>query len=186
MFNSLLTNDTFKQYYKVESTGAWAGIVTSMYQIGGVAALPFIGPACDTWGRRYGMMIGGAIASAGVIIQATTKPGDNAVGQFMGGRLLLGFGVPILTTAGPLHVIETAHPAHRGVITGLYNTFWYVQNSDVILIQGLISKQVRRFSSRCWCHSWLRRPSWQPELDHPRLAADSLPCPDSLPRLVLA
>lgn len=124
MFNSLLTNDTFKSYYKVESTGAWAGIVTSMYQIGGVAALPFIGPACDTWGRRYGMMIGGAIGCAGVIIQATTKAGDNAVGQFMGGRLLLGFGVPILTTAGPLHVIETAHPAHRGIITGLYNTFW--------------------------------------------------------------
>jgi hypothetical protein len=36
MFNSLLTNDTFKAYYKVESTGAWAGIVTSMYQIGGL------------------------------------------------------------------------------------------------------------------------------------------------------
>ena len=36
MFNSLLTNDTFKAYYKVESTGAWAGIVTSMYQIGGM------------------------------------------------------------------------------------------------------------------------------------------------------
>lgn len=90
----------------------------------GVVALPFIGPACDTWGRRYGMMIGGAIASAGVIIQATSKPGDSAVGQFMGGRLLLGFGVPILTTAGPLHVIETAHPSHRGIITGLYNTFW--------------------------------------------------------------
>ncbi|KAB2103056.1 hypothetical protein AG0111_0g9393 [Alternaria gaisen] len=31
-----------------------------------------------------------------------------------------------MTTAGPLHVIETAHPAHRGVITGLYNTFWFV------------------------------------------------------------
>ncbi|KAH8643849.1 hypothetical protein IG631_01313 [Alternaria alternata] len=44
----------------------------------------------------------------------------------MGGRFLLGFAVPIMTTAGPLHVIETAHPAHRGVITGLYNTFWFV------------------------------------------------------------
>ena len=44
----------------------------------------------------------------------------------MGGRFLLGFAVPIMTTAGPLHVIETAHPAHRGVITGLYNTFCFV------------------------------------------------------------
>jgi len=44
----------------------------------------------------------------------------------MGGRFLLGFAVPIMITAGPLYVIETAHPAHRGVITGLYNTFWFV------------------------------------------------------------
>ncbi|PSN73444.1 general substrate transporter [Corynespora cassiicola Philippines] len=127
MFNSLLTNKTFKDYYGVENNGAWTGIVTSMYQIGGVVALPFVGPACDTWGRRWGMVIGGVIACAGVIIQATTKNGGSqAVGQFMGGRFLLGFGVPILTTAGPLHVIETAHPAHRGIITGLYNTFWFV------------------------------------------------------------
>jgi MFS family permease len=144
MFNALLTNDAFKEYYHVGSTGAWAGIVTSMYQIGGVVALPFIGPACgeldtsemrseceltcrsDTWGRRYGMMIGGALGCAGVIIQASTSASKNPVGQFMGGRFLLGFAVPIMTTAGPLHVIETAHPAHRGVITGFYNTFWFV------------------------------------------------------------
>ncbi|KAF2756377.1 general substrate transporter [Pseudovirgaria hyperparasitica] len=126
MFNSLLTNKQFKEYYGVENTGAWTGIVTSMYQIGGVVALPFIGPACDRFGRRYGMMIGGLIASLGVIIQSTTKPNHNPVGQFMGGRFLLGFAVPIITTAGPLHVVETAHPSHRGVVTGLYNTFWFV------------------------------------------------------------
>lgn len=126
MFNSLLTNKTFKEYYGVDSSGAWTGIVTSMYQIGGVVAIPFIGPACDTWGRRVGMMIGGAIAVAGVVIQSTTKPHHNPIGQFMGGRFLLGFAVPILTTAGPLHVIETAHPAYRGVITAIYNTFWFV------------------------------------------------------------
>lgn len=126
VFNALLLNKAFKAYFNVEEDGAWTGIVSSMYQIGGVVAIPFIGPACDTWGRRFGMMIGGAIGCAGVVIQATAKPGSGAAGQFMGGRFLLGFAVPILTTAGPLHVIETAHPAHRGVITGLYNTFWFV------------------------------------------------------------
>lgn len=80
MFGSLLTNQTFKDYYDVDSTGAWAGIVTSMYQIGGVVALPFIGPACDTWGRRYGMIIGGVLGCAGVIIQSTA-PANNPVGQ---------------------------------------------------------------------------------------------------------
>lgn len=97
MFNALLINDEFKHYYNVQSTGAWAGIVTSMYQIGGVIALPFIGPACDTWGRRYGMMIGGAIGCAGVIIQSTA-PASNPIGQFMGGRFLLGFAVPIMVS----------------------------------------------------------------------------------------
>jgi MFS family permease len=80
MFNALLTNDTFKKYYNVGSTGAWAGIVTSMYQIGGVVALPFIGPACDTWGRRFGMMIGGALGVAGVLVQSTA-PASNPIPQ---------------------------------------------------------------------------------------------------------
>ncbi|EMD94681.1 hypothetical protein COCC4DRAFT_43476 [Bipolaris maydis ATCC 48331] len=125
MFGALLTNKQFKEYYNVQSTGAWAGIVTSMYQIGGVVVLPFVGPACDTWGRRVGMVIGGTLGCIGVIIQATS-PASSPVGQFMGGRFLLGFAVPIMTTAGPVYVIETAHPSHRGVITGLYNTFWFV------------------------------------------------------------
>jgi MFS family permease len=80
MFGSLLTNQQFKDYYSVESTGSWAGIVTSMYQIGGVVVLPFIGPACDTWGRRVGMIIGGTLACIGVIIQANA-PATNPVGQ---------------------------------------------------------------------------------------------------------
>jgi MFS family permease len=147
MFNALLTNDDFKKYYNVGSTGAWAGIVTSMYQIGGVVVLPFVGPMCDTWGRRYGMMIGGAIACVGVVIQATTRPEHNPVGQFMGGRFLLGFAVPIITTAGPLHVIETAHPAHRGVVTGLYNTFWFVGS---ILASGVARGAVNVGGNSSW------------------------------------
>lgn len=146
MFNALLINDTFKSYYKVESTGAWAGIVTSMYQIGGVVALPFIGPACDTWGRRIGMMIGGALGCAGVIIQSTA-PAHNPIGQFMGGRFLLGFAVPIMTTAGPLHVVETAHPAHRGIITGLYNTFWFVGS---ILAAGVARGSTNMSGNQSW------------------------------------
>ncbi|KAI4959851.1 hypothetical protein J4E86_003576 [Alternaria arbusti] len=151
MFNSLLTNNTFKEYYNVESTGAWAGIVTSMYQIGGVVALPFIGPACDTWGRRIGMMIGGVLGCTGVIIQSTA-PASNPVGQFMGGRFLLGFAVPIMTTAGPLHVIETAHPAHRGIITGLYNTFWFVGS---LLAAGVTRGSANLAGNQSW-----RIPVW--------------------------
>ncbi|KAF1947393.1 lactose permease [Clathrospora elynae] len=146
MFNALLTNDDFKKYYNVASTGKWTGIVTSMYQIGGVVALPFIGPACDTWGRRVGMMIGGALGCAGVIIQSTA-PASNPIGQFMGGRFLLGFAVAIMTTAGPVHVIETAHPTHRGIITGLYNTFWFVGS---ILAAGVARGSAGLSGNQTW------------------------------------
>lgn len=106
LINNLLQNPYFKEAYNVESSGIWAGIVSSMYQIGGVVALPFVGPAIDTWGRRIGMFIGAATIIIGTIIQGTS----HSSGQFMGGRFLLGFGVSIAAAAGPMYVVELNHP----------------------------------------------------------------------------
>ena len=44
----------------------------------------------------------------------------------MGGRFVLGFGVAITSTAGPAYASEMAHPAYRGLLTGIFNTFWYI------------------------------------------------------------
>lgn len=125
LFGTLLANKAFTGFFNVQDVGIWTGIVTSMYQIGQVAAIPFIGPAIDTFGRRFGMFIAAAVIVLGVIIQGTTIY-TASVGQFMGGRFLLGFGVGIIASAGPIYVVEISHPAHRGVVTGLYNVFWYV------------------------------------------------------------
>jgi sugar porter (SP) family MFS transporter len=101
------------------------GIVTSMYQIGSVVAIPCVGPGIDTWGRRVGMTIGSFIIIIGIIIQiACIKTAS--VDQFMAGRFFLGFGVSIAAAAGPTYVVEVSHPAHRGIITGLYNVMWPV------------------------------------------------------------
>ncbi|KAH6881024.1 general substrate transporter, partial [Thelonectria olida] len=123
LFGTLLANDTFKEYFNVANVGIEAGIVTAMYQIGNVVAIPFIGPAVDTWGRRAGMCIGSTTIVIGVIIQVTTIV-NASVEQFMAGRFFLGFGVGIAAAAGPVYVVEISHPAHRGVVTGLYNVMW--------------------------------------------------------------
>ena len=123
LLNVLLSNDAFLNNFNGTDDGIWAGIVSSMYQIGGVIALPFVGPAVDTWGRRVGMFIGATVIIIGTIIQSTTVLTAN-LGQFMAGRFLLGFGVSIAASAGPIYVVEICHPAHRGVVTALYNTFW--------------------------------------------------------------
>ncbi|KAF3902717.1 hypothetical protein AA313_de0202186 [Arthrobotrys entomopaga] len=125
LFGTLLANDQFKAFFAVSNKGIEAGIVTAMYQIGSVVAIPFIGPAIDTWGRRGGMFIGGLTIVIGVIIQVTTIQ-TRSTGQFMGGRFLLGFGVSIIGAAGPCYVVEMSHPAYRGIMTGLYNVMWPV------------------------------------------------------------
>jgi len=125
LFNSLLENDNFKSYFHVENVGIFTGIVSSMYQIGGVVAIPFVGPCLDTWGRKVGMIIGAVLIVLGTIIQGTTSH-THSIHQFMGGRFLLGFGVAIVSAAGPVYVVEVAHPVHRGVLTAYFNTFWFV------------------------------------------------------------
>ena len=131
LFNGLLTNNAFKTYFGGSNSGIWAGIVSSLYQIGGVVALPFVGPAVDTWGRRIGMLIGSVIIAMGTIIQGTTIF-TGSVGQFMAGRFFLGFGVFVASSAGPIYVVEICHPAYRGVLTALYNTFWYGLVSSLV------------------------------------------------------
>lgn len=49
MFGNLLNDQTFLDFFTVGDAGIKAGIVSSMAQIGSVVAIPFIGPALDTW-----------------------------------------------------------------------------------------------------------------------------------------
>lgn len=75
------------------------------------------------------MFIGGAIIIAGTCVQAPATSRE----MFMGGRFILGFGVATCATAGPSYVAEMAHPAWRGTLTGLYNTFWFVGGVSRVL-----------------------------------------------------
>jgi MFS family permease len=66
------------------------------------------------------MFIGALFIVIGTAVQGTSHD----VGQFMGGRFLLGFGVSIAASAGPMYVIEINHPAYRGRVGAMYNTLW--------------------------------------------------------------
>lgn len=158
-----------------------------MYQIGGVCALPFVGPAIDTWGRRVGMSIGAWIIIIGAIINGTTVY-DDSLAQLKAGRFVLGFGVSIVSAAGPIYVVETAHPAWRGVVTAYCNTFWFVGS---ILAGGAVRGALNLGGNVSWqIPIWLQVGSpldldspirTQPATDHP---ADSLPRLNRVIRLV--
>ncbi|KAK6531752.1 hypothetical protein TWF694_002923 [Orbilia ellipsospora] len=102
--------------------GSQTGLFFSIYNIGSIAATPFVGPLVDKWGRRWGMIIGAGLIVIGSIIQGASQNR----GQFISARFILGFGVSISATAGPTYVVEIAPPSWRGAVTGVYNTFWFM------------------------------------------------------------
>ncbi|KAH8690032.1 putative sugar transporter [Talaromyces proteolyticus] len=146
LFNGLLANTIFLGHFHGSDSGIWAGIVSAMYQIGGVSALPFVGPAIDTWGRRVGMFIGSLFIVLGTIVCGLTIT-NASIGQFMGGRFMLGFGVSIASSAGPIYVVETTHPAYRGIVTGYCNTFWFVGS---ILSSGAVRGAITLHTNVSW------------------------------------
>lgn len=116
----------------------------------GVVALPFVGPAIDTWGRKIGMFIGAVLIILGTIIQGTSHAAD----AFMGGRFLLGFGVSIAAAAGPMYVVEINHPAFRGVVGAMYNTLWF---SGAIIASGAARGALNSGGNYSWrLITWLQ------------------------------
>lgn len=146
LFSGLLANNVFLDYFHGSDSGIWAGLVSAMYQIGGVCALPFVGPAIDTWGRRVGMFLGSFLIIVGTIVCGLTIFNPTA-GQFMGGRFVLGFGVSIVSAAGPIYVAETIHPSFRGMVTGYCNTFWFVGS---ILASGAVRGGITLNTNESW------------------------------------
>lgn len=151
LFGGLSANPIFLDFFHGANNGTWQAINAAMYQIGGVSALIAVGPCVDTWGRKVGMLIGAVIIVVGVIINGTTVY-TASTGQLQAGRFILGFGVSIVSGAGPIYVVETAHPAWRSIITvGLFhnsnstkhalidvfqaycNTFWFIGS---VLVSG--------------------------------------------------
>jgi sugar porter (SP) family MFS transporter len=116
------------------------GIVYAIYTIGNLAGSFFAGPASDIKGRKWGMFMGCIIIMLGTCVQGAHSAISRqlfifcsqhsatctSLEGFMGGRFVLGFGVAITSTAGPAYASEMAHPAYRGVLTGIFNTFWFV------------------------------------------------------------
>ncbi|CAK7214955.1 hypothetical protein SCUCBS95973_002312 [Sporothrix curviconia] len=121
LMGTMLDFPAFQQQFGATILGAKAGLITAMFSIGSVSALPFIGPMGDYWGRRVGICTAMGLIIMGTIIQATSK----GLPQYLAGRFFLGFGSGI-GGSSPAYIVEMAHPAYRGVMGGLFNCFYYV------------------------------------------------------------
>jgi MFS family permease len=123
VMGSLNGMDTFHSYFNVGMEGAGIGLTVAIYTVGNIVGSFLSGVASDLYGRRFGMFSGSCFIILGTMIQASPAQGN--LSQFMGGRFLVGFGVPLAVTSAPVYLVEMAYPTWRGIFGGLYNVVGY-------------------------------------------------------------
>lgn len=123
VMSSINAMNQWHEYFNVAKTGSKIGLVMAIYTAGQIVGSFFSGWLTDTWGRRAGMSVGAAFIIIGSIIQISA----HNLGAFIGGRFIVGIGVPVSITAAPTYLVETAYPSWRGLAGGLYNVLgWYI------------------------------------------------------------
>ncbi|KAF6814727.1 MFS lactose [Colletotrichum sojae] len=117
VMSSINAMDQFHEFYDVGRTGPTIGLVMAIYTAGQVCGSLFSVGLLDGFGRKAGMAVSSGFIVVGSIVQATSQ----TLAAFIGGRFLVGFGVPMCTIAAPTYIVEMAHPKWRGLAGGLYN-----------------------------------------------------------------
>ncbi|KAH8422598.1 uncharacterized protein LDX57_000351 [Aspergillus melleus] len=102
--------------------GALLGVLNASYNIGGLFILPVIPYVNDWFGRKHSDTFGSIILLIGVILQFASQN----VGMFLASRPILGTSIPFAVSGASQLLAELTYPRERAVITGLFNTSWFI------------------------------------------------------------
>ncbi|KAG9037291.1 hypothetical protein FRB95_006234 [Tulasnella sp. JGI-2019a] len=120
MMNGLQTLKQWQVAFNNPS-GGMLGLLNAIQNIGILTATPLAPYATDGLGRRIPIIGGALLMVIGTIIQTTS----HSVGQFIGARFLIGFGLTFAANAAACLTTELAYPSQRGPLTSTYNSLWY-------------------------------------------------------------
>ncbi|KAH8593395.1 general substrate transporter [Bisporella sp. PMI_857] len=119
MLNTSQNLDQWQNYFK-HPKDSKLGLMNAIYQIGSLAAFPFVPYMADWWGRKVPIVVGCVIMLLGGLLGAFA----NGFGMYTGGRFILGFGNSLTQMSSPVLLTEICHPQHRGKVTAIYNCLW--------------------------------------------------------------
>ncbi|KAH6611692.1 general substrate transporter [Boeremia exigua] len=103
-------------------TGAWLGFINAVQSLGAFSAYPVAAYCANKFGRKRTMYVAYFWLALGVALQTAAQ---NTT-MFIFGRLFIGGVTCFFSSAAPLLITETAYPTHRGGLTALYGTGWYI------------------------------------------------------------
>ncbi|KAJ4207088.1 hypothetical protein NW759_014086 [Fusarium solani] len=126
LLNGLQTMDSWQNFFD-HPAGSRLGIFGAMPGFGGLFVLIFAPYIADGLGRKKGTAIGCVFVVAGALMQCfPQKNHSSRDALYLIGRFIMGFGSNISNGTCPLLITEVAHPRHRGRVTTIYNTLWYL------------------------------------------------------------
>ncbi|WYZ38426.1 hypothetical protein EsH8_III_000340 [Colletotrichum jinshuiense] len=143
MMNGLLALPQWFEFMDHPS-GPWLGFINAAHSLSTMLAYPAVAYFANRWGRKKGLFVGYFFICLGCLLQAFTP---NKVG-FILGRIFVGQPSAWWGGLAPLLITELAYPTHRGILTALYNTGWFVGSSLAAWVT---------FGTRNYASSW----SWR-------------------------
>ncbi|KAJ1300931.1 hypothetical protein OPQ81_003357 [Rhizoctonia solani] len=102
--------------------GNLLGIMSSMYSLGAICALPLVPYVNDRLGRRTAVLFGSLLMILGAALQASSINYP----MFVMSRWILGLGIPFAIVAASTLIGELSYPKERAVMTSLFNASWFV------------------------------------------------------------
>ncbi|KAJ3390840.1 hypothetical protein HDU84_006931 [Entophlyctis sp. JEL0112] len=96
-----------------------SSLVTASLLIGCIVGAAVLSMVVDLFGRKYSILIGSVVYTAGYALQTSSSPG--ALTTLLAGRAVAGLGIGVVTTVVPLYINETAPPASRGALTSVHH-----------------------------------------------------------------
>jgi sugar porter (SP) family MFS transporter len=121
IMNGLQSVSYWESYFG-NPAGPRLGLLNAVQPIGAIVGLPLVPYVADGRGRKFGIILGSAVMMIGIALQSSSQNFE----MFLCARFLIGFGIAIAQGTAPLLLAELAHPRHRGKLSTLYNTIWYV------------------------------------------------------------
>ncbi|KGO35900.1 Major facilitator superfamily domain, general substrate transporter [Penicillium expansum] len=121
MMNGLQSLTQWKTYFG-HPNSAILGTLNAVYPIGKVLMVFPVSWLGDRYGRRFPMIIG----LCGMVAFAIFQAASQNVAMLIVSRYLIGSCTIMVAQPSPILITELAFPTHRGKLTALYNSSFYI------------------------------------------------------------
>ncbi|KAI1050713.1 hypothetical protein LB507_009221 [Fusarium sp. FIESC RH6] len=146
-FNAALGSVHFMNYFGNPSPSTIGSVNTAMGVSGIIAGVFFSALISDGFGRKWTMWAGATFVIISTFVSTFTPP---AIGGFIAGRAITGFGQGLMMPAGPVYINELAPAKLRGTIMSFWQLFFALGSFLAYWINYACSKNAERLGEWDW------------------------------------